>query len=169
VEREILSTPDPEVNWPSGLTDLLDSYLRKVGIVDANVRARWVAQVLSGLTLHIGEFAADDIVELAVERLRDAVYTRLAKVANLNPIREGNEIAAVLVVLQDARYANLIDAVFENCESEEVPPEVREQLRVAVEAGRPRPVPVDAPLEVPIQRIELPSLSPLRRVFGGPR
>lgn len=143
---------------------MLDTYLRKVGIVSVDVRSRWVARIVSELQAHSGEIAADDIVEQAVERLRQTIDARLAQVADLDPLRDGREIAGMLVVLQDVKYADLLNALFADCAAE-VAPTVREQLRRAVAAKRPRPVPEDAPTEFPTQVIQLRSLNPLHWVF----
>jgi hypothetical protein len=156
------------MSWAARVQPVLDTYLRKVGIESADVRSRWVAHIVSGLEVHIGEIAADDIVELAVERLRDTIDARLAMAAGLDPLRDGREIAGILVVLQDKRRADLVNALFADCDGE-VAPGVREQLRMAVTTERPRPVPEDAPTEFPPQIIQLRSLNPLHWLFRESR
>jgi hypothetical protein len=167
-EREVLIPPDADTRWVCEVQPVLDAYLRKVGIVSADVRSRWVARIVQELQAHIGEIAADDIVEQAVERLRDAVDARLAMVANLDPLRDGREIAGMLVVLQDEKYADLVGALFADSDGE-LAPMVREQLRRAVAADRPRPIPADATIEFPTQIIELRSLNPLHWLFRASR
>jgi hypothetical protein len=156
------------MSWADDVRPVLDTYLRKVGIVSAEVRARWVARIVQELQAHIGEIAADDIVEQAVERLRQTIDARLAKVADLDPLRAGREIAGMLVVLQDVKYADLVNALFTDCDAE-VAPMVSEELRRAVVAGCPRPVPKDALTEFPTQLIQLRSMNPVRWLFGRGR
>ena len=163
-EREVLSPLDADMSWTGEVQPVLDTYLRKAGVVSAEVRSRWVARIVSGLQVRIGEIAVDDIVEQAVERLRNALDARLAMIVNLDPIRDGSEIAGILVVLQDEKHAGLVNALFEDCDAE-VAPVVREQLRMAVAADRPRPVPEDARIEFPTQVIQLRSLNPLHWLF----
>ena len=170
VEREILSTPDADKRWSGQVQPVLNSYLRKVGIVSADVRARWVAHIVAQLQSQIGEIAADDIVEQAVERLRDAIDARLASVANLDPVRDGREIAAILVVLQNEKYADLVNTLFANCDAEaEIAPMVRDQLHRAVADNRPRPIPEQAAINMPIQSIKLRPLNPFHWLFRASR
>jgi len=163
-EREILSPLDVDVSWADDVRPVLDTYLRKVGILSTDVRSRWVACIVCGLQEHIGDIAADDIVEKAVEHLREAIDARLAKVANLDPLRDRREIAGMLVVLQDEKHADLVNALFADCDAE-VAPMVSEQLRRAVAAGCPRPVPNDAPIDFPTQVIQLRSMNPVHWLF----
>jgi hypothetical protein len=156
------------MSWAAKVQPVLDTYLRKVGIESADARSRWVASIVFELQGHIGEIAADDIVEQAVERLRDNIDARLAMVTGLDPLRDGREIAGILVVLQDKRHADLVNALFADCDGE-VAPVVREQLRTSVAAEHPRPVPEDALTEIPTQLIELRSLNPLRWLFRESR
>jgi hypothetical protein len=160
-EREILSSLDADVSWADEVRPVLDTYLRKVGIVSAELRARWVVRIVCALQARIGEIATDDIVEQAVEQLRDSMTTKLAMVANLDPLRDGREIAGMLVVLHDEKYADLVNALFADWDAE-LAPMVRERLRSAVAADCPRPVPRDAPLDFPTQVIQLRSMNPLR-------
>ena len=146
---------------------MLDSYLRKVGITSPDIRSRWIVHVLSGLQMQIGQYAADDIVEQAVERLRGAIDTRLALIADLDPLHERREIAGVLVVLQEEKHTDLVHALFEDCAGT-VDARMREQLRNAVASDLPRPVREDARVDMPEQTIELRPLNPLwwlRRSF----
>ncbi|HEY6132197.1 MAG TPA: hypothetical protein VIV27_09265 [Halioglobus sp.] len=167
-EREKLSTHEADRSWSGQVQAVLDSYLGKIGIVSAEVRSRWAAHIIAQLQLQIGEFAADDIVEQAVERLRAAIDARLATVANLDPLRDGKEIASILVVLQDEKYAELVNSLFENCDADDAPL-AQQQLRLAVAANRPYPVPDDAPINMPIQGIQLRPLNPLHWLFREPR
>lgn len=162
-----MSSLDADMNWAGEVRPVLDTYLRKVGIESADARSRWVEHIVAGLQVHIGEIAIDDIVEQAVERLRDTIDARLAMIAELDPLRDGREIAGILVVLQDEKYADLVNALFADCTAE-VAPVVREQLRRAVNADRPRPVPGDARIEFPTQLIQLRSMNPLH-LFRGSR
>ena len=159
---------DADMAWAAEVQSVLDTYLRKVGIVSGDVRSRWVASIVARLQVRIEEIAADDIVEQAVERMRDAVDARLALVANLDPLHDDREIAGILVVLQDKKHVDLVSALFADSDGE-VTPLVREQLRRAVAAERPRPVPKDALIEFPTQVIQLRSLNPLHWLFRASR
>jgi hypothetical protein len=163
-EGEILSSLEADVSWVDDVRPVLDTYLRKVGMVSADLRSRWVARILSGLQAHMGNIAPDDILEQAIERLRESLNAKLALVANLDPLRDGREIAGMLVVLQDEKYADLVNALFGDWDAE-LAPMVRERLRRAVAADCPRPVPSDAPLEFPTQVIQLRTMNPLRWLF----
>lgn len=155
-------------SWLGEAQPVLDSYLRKLGITSADVRSRWVAHVLAGQQLHIGEYAAGDIVEQAVESLRDAIDARLARIANLDLMHDGKEIASILVVLQEAQNAALVNTLFQDF-AVTIDPEVRAQLRAAIASDRPRPVRADAPLSMPVQEIELRPLNPRRWFRRGAR
>lgn len=159
-----MSPLNADMSWAAEVRPVLDTYLHKVGIASADVRSRWVARIVCGLQAHIGEIAADDIVEQAVERLRETIAARLARIANLDPLRDGREIAGMLVVLQDEKHAELVNALFADCDAE-VAPTVREQLRRAVAADSPRPVPRDALIGFPTQVIQLRSMNPLHWLF----
>ncbi len=156
------------MSWIGAVQPVLDTYLRKVGIESAGVRSRWVANIVSELQVRIGEIPVDDIVEQAVERLRDAIDARLSMVANLDPLRDDREIAGILVVLQDEKHVDLVNALFADVDGE-VAPVVREQLCKAVTADSPRPVPEDALIEFPTQVIQLRSLNPLHWLFRASR
>jgi len=163
-----LSAADRSASWLSEAQPVLDSYLRKMGIVSADLRSRWVAHVLAGLQLHIGEYAADDIVEQAVEGLRDAIDSRLARIANLDLMHDRREIAGILVVLQEERNADLVNFLFQDF-AVTVDPEARAMLRAAMANDRPRPVRADAPMAMPMQEIALRPLNPLRWLRRGAR
>jgi hypothetical protein len=163
-----LSAAERSASWLSEAQPVLDSYLRKMGIVSADLRSRWVAHVLAGLQLHIGEYAADDIVEQAVEGLRDAIDSRLARIANLDLIHDRREIAGILVVLQEERNADLVNSLFQDF-AVTVDPEARAMLRAAMANDRPRPVRADAPMAMPMQEIALRPLNPLRWLRRGAR
>lgn len=170
VEAENVNTPvstsDAVMHWQSELQPLLDDYLCKIGMQSSELRARWVAHVLAGLHLNSGEFAADDIVEQAVEKMRDAVDTRLALVGNFDRVHERREIAGALAVLQKDHHTDLVDALFREFNNTEIA-ELRGRLHDAIRNERPRPVPPDARLAMPTQPIELRVLNPLRRLFGA--
>jgi hypothetical protein len=162
----IVSTPDAVMHWQSELQPLLDDYLRRIGMQSSDLRARWIAHVLAGLHLNSGEFAADDLVEQAVEKMRDAVDTRLALVADFDRVHERREIAGALAVLQKEQHTGLLDSLFREFTNTELG-ELRGKLRDAIRNERPRPVPSEAPLAMPTQAIELRVLNPLRRLFGA--
>lgn len=161
-ERETLSAPDTGENWRRELKPVLNAYLRRVGVLSPEIRAGWVEHVLLGLQMHLEEFAAADIKEQAVERLREAIDARLARLTNLDPVQERREIAGILALLGDKRYLDLANSVFEDY-GPAVDTEVREQLLDAIARDRPRPVPAPAPLAMPTQTIELRSPSALFR------
>ena len=163
-----MSAAERSASWLSEAQPVLDSYLRKMGIVSADLRSRWVAHVLARLQLHIGEYAADDIVEQAVEGLRDAIDSRLARIANLDLIHDRREIAGILVVLQEERNADLVNFLFQDF-AVTVDPEARAMLRAAMANDRPRPVRADAPMAMPMQEIALRPLNPLRWLRRGAR
>jgi hypothetical protein len=165
-ERETLSAPDAGVNWQRRLKPLLNAYLRRIGISSPEIRTGWVEHVLLGLQLHLEEFAADDILEQAVERLRELIDARLARLTNLDPVQERREIAGILALLGEARYAGLANSVFEDYGAV-VDPDVRAQLLDAVARDRPRPLPAAAPLAMPTQTIQLRSLPALLRRLRG--
>ena len=156
-----MSAADSSASWLGEAQPVLDSYLCKLGIASADLRSRWVAHVLAGLQLHIGEYAADDIVEQAVEGMRDAIDTRLARIANLDLMHDRREIAGIIVVLQEEQNAALVNTLFQDF-AVTVDPEVRAQLRAALARDRPRPVRADAPLNMPLQAIALRPMNPLR-------
>jgi hypothetical protein len=165
-EREPLSTPDAGVNWQRMLKPVLNAYLRRIGISSPEIRAGWVEHVLLGMQMRLEEFSADDITEQAVERLRDAIDARVARLTNLDPVHERREIAGVLALLGNKRYADLASSVFEDYGSA-VDPDVREQLHAAIARDRPRPLPAPAPLAMPTQTIQLRSLPALLRRLRG--
>lgn len=161
-EGEALSAPDAGVNWQRELKPMLNAYLRRVGISAPEVRSLWVEHVLLGLQMHMEEFAAADIKEQAVEHLRDAIDARIARLANLDATRERRDIAGILALLGDKRYAPLVNRLFED-RGTYIDPEVRQQLLDAVARDRPRPLPAPAPLPMPTQKIQLRSPSALWR------
>lgn len=165
-ERETLTAPAVSGRWQRELKPVLNTYLRRVGISSPQVRERWVEYVFSGLQMHLEEFAAADIAEQAVERLRGAIDTRLARLTGLDPVQERRQIAGVLALLGDDRYADLVNSLFEDVNAA-VDPEVRAQLHQAIARDRPQPVPAPAPLAMPEQTIELRSLRALLRRLRG--
>ena len=158
-----MNTTAADLTWQSEAQSVLDSYLCKIGIESSEIRSRWVAHVLSALQAQIGKYAADDIVEQAVERLRNAIDARLAKIADLDPVRERREIAGVLVVLQKEKNADLLHTLFADCDGP-IDSQMREQLFSTVIPELPRPVRADARVDMPVQAIELRSINPLRRL-----
>jgi hypothetical protein len=168
VEAEAVSAPDAVMHWQGALQPLLDDYLRKIGLQSVELRARWVAHVLAGLHLNSGEFAADDIAEQAVERMRDVVDTRIALIGNFDRVHERREIAGALAVLQHEQHKDLVEALFRDFKSSDMG-ELHARLHEAIRSERPRPVPPDAPLAMPVQTIELRWLNPLHRMFRANR
>lgn len=162
-----MSEPDAGSTWQIELRPLLDAYLHRVGIESAEVRARWMAHVFLGLQMHLEEFVEDDYVEQAVERLRQLIDARLARVTNLDPVHQRGEIAGVLALLGMGRYAALVNSLFEDY-AFAIDPAVRAQLLHAIAIDRPQPVPRDAPLAMPTQTVRLRSARSLRRLFRRP-
>jgi len=166
-EREALSEATTSAGWQRELKPVLNAYLRRVGISSPETRGRWVEYVLGGMQMHLEEFSPDDIKEQAVERLRDAVDARLARLTGLDAVLDRREIAGILALLGDKRYAALANSLFEDYGAA-VDPEVRAQLHDAIARDRPRPVPAPAPLAMPEQVIELRSLPALlQRIRRG--
>lgn len=156
-----MNTAHAGMGWQGALQPLLDEYLRKIGVQSVDARTRWVAHVMAGLHLHPGEFAEDDILEKAVEYLRDAIDARLALYARLDRVHDRRTLAAALAVLHNEKYADLVNMLFENFAGAGNP-ELPDKLRDAIASDRPRPVPPNAPLAMPEQAIEL---RPLRRAL----
>jgi hypothetical protein len=163
-----LNTITADLTWQHEAKPVLESYLRKIGITSPDSRARWIAHVLGGLQDHVEKYAADEIVEQAVERLRTCIDTRLAQIADLDPQHERRKLAGMLVVLQDDKHYDLLHTLFTDFDGP-VDPALRERLRNAVTADLPQPVRADARLDMPIQTIELRPLNPLRRLLGSSR
>jgi hypothetical protein len=159
---------DAGLAWQGELQLLLESYLRKLGIVSSEVRARWVGHVLHWLQRHLREVPADDIAEQAVEHLREALDSRLAQVVGLDPVLQRGEVAQVFAVLQHEKYTELLNILFADFEGE-IDSGTRAQLRAAIDADGPRPVPANAPLDMPKQPIELRSMNPLSWLFKATR
>jgi len=164
VEREILNTSTADLAWQHKAQPVLNGYLRKVGINSPDARARWIAHVLDALQDDVDKHAADEIVELAVERLRTAIDTRLAQLADLDPLHDSRKIAGMLVALQEEKHNDLMHTLFADYEGP-VDPALREQLLKAVSADLPQPVCADARVHMPEQAIELRPLNPLRRLL----
>lgn len=162
-----MSTTGAGLMWQAEVQPLLDNYLRTVGVDAAYVRSRWIETVLLELQMHIEDFAADDITERAVEQLRDAIDLRLARVADLDPRYERRQIAEILAVLLQAKYADIVNTLFTDL-SDTSDPQTRVQLRAAMAVDCPRPVPPEARLEMPVQAIESRRpINPLRRLREG--
>ncbi len=165
-EREALSAPDAGVNWQRELLPVLHAYLRQVGVASPEARAGWVAHVLLGMQMHLEEFAADDVREQAIERVRETIDARLARFTDLHPERDRREIAGILAMLGDPRHEGLAEKVFAEHGSA-VDPATRSQLLDAITRDRPRPLPPPAPLAMPVQTIELRSVRALLRRLRG--
>ncbi len=159
-----MNTLAADLTWQHKAQPVLNSYLRTVGINSPDARARWIAHVLSGLQDDVEKYAADEIVEQAVERLRTAIDTRLAGIAGLDPAHARREIAGMLVVLQEEKHDGLVHTLFADYGGP-IDPALREQLLSAVTADLPQPVREDARLDMPVQTIELRPINPLRRLL----
>lgn len=159
-----MNTLTADLTWQHKAQPVLNSYLRKVGINSPDSRARWVEHVLSGLQDNVEQYAADEIVEQAVERLRIAIDTRLAQLADLDPLQDRRKIAAMLVVLQEEKHNDLMHTLFADYDGP-INPALRAQLLSAVTADLPQPVREDARVDMPVQTIELRPINPLRRLL----
>jgi hypothetical protein len=159
-----LNTFTADLAWQHNAQPVLDSYLRKVGITSPDSRARWIAHVLAQLHDLVEKYAADELVEQAVERLRTCIDSRLATIADLDPQHDRRKLAGMLVVLQEEKHHDLMHTLFTECDGP-VDPALRAQLYNAVTADLPQPAREDARLEMPIQTIELRSINPLRRLW----
>jgi hypothetical protein len=144
---------------------LLDSYLCEFGLVSAATRARWTNRVIDDLAIHAELVATEDILEEAVERMRDLIEARVAMLSGHDPAREHKEIAQIMVLLLKEKNADCLNKLFEQSEPDG-DLEMLEHLRQACDASLPIPVPDEAPLVMPVQAIELRSINPLRRLFG---
>jgi len=152
-------------DWPGKVTTLLDSYLREFGLRSEATRTHWINRVVDDLATRTELVATEDILEEAVEHMRDLIEARVAMVSNHDPVREHKEIAQIMVMLLNKKNADCLNKLFEGCEPDG-DLEMLEHLRQACDTSLPIPVPEEAPLTMPVQTIELRSINPLRRLFG---
>jgi hypothetical protein len=161
---ETLSQVDNTAEWQDRVRNLLDAYLSEFGISDEATRARWIKRVVEDLAARTELVATEDILEDAVEHMRDLIEARVAMASGLDPAREHKEVAQILVVLLNKKNADSLNMLFEHIEIAgdfEMP----EHLQHAIDSSLPVPVPVESPLAMPVQTIELRSINPLRRFF----
>lgn len=164
-KRETLSGVDTPIEWPDMARAMLDTYLREFGISAEATRSRWINRVIDEMATQVEPVAAEDILEDALEHMRDLLEARVAMVFKLDSACDHKEIARILVVLFDEKHADYLNMLFEHIEPDgdfEIP----EYLRNELASSLPIPVPEEAPLVMPVQNIELRSLNPLRRLFG---
>lgn len=164
-ERATLNRADPSAEWQDQVKALLDTYLCEFGIHSERTRARWTNRVIEDLRVRAELVATEDILEDAVEHMRDLIEARIAVICNHDPAREHKQIAQILVVLLNEKYTDSLNMLFEHMEPAG-DLETLEGLRHALAACAPVPVPEEAPLAMPVQTIELRSINPLRWLFG---
>ena len=162
---EALSEAGTSSEWPDKVKALLDTYLREFGLDSEVTRARWINRVVEDLATRAELVATEDILEEAVEQMRDLIEARIAMLSNHDPAREHKEIAQIMVLLLKEKNAGCLNKLFEHSEPD-ADLEMLEHLRQACDASLPIPVPEEAPLAMPVQTIELRSINPLRRLFG---
>ena len=160
-----MNRADPSAEWQGQVKALLDTYLCEYGIRSERIRAHWINRVVEDLRARTEPVATEDILEDAVEHMRDLIEARIAVVCNHDPAREHKEIAQILVVLLNEKYSDYLNMLFERMEPAG-DLETLERLCHALAACVPVPVPPEAPLAMPVQTIELRSINPLRRLFG---
>ena len=148
----------------SDVRSLLDNYLLEMGLRSGTVRRLWVERVVEMLQSQSVEIAPDDVSEEAVERLGNLIEARLADAAPFDPASRTADIARTLVVLQQERHGDLLNALFSD-PAGEIDEPLRERLRNSVAAAAPWPAPEEAPLEMPVQLIELRTLHGPWRTF----
>jgi hypothetical protein len=161
-KRETLNDLDESSAWPDKVRTLLDSYLREFGIVAEPVRTRWINRVIEKLDTRSGVVATEDMLEEAVERMRNLIEARVALIRGHDPTHDHKQIAQILVLLLDERYRDCLNMLFEHIE----PDENIEHVRNALVTAMPIPVPEAAPLAMPVQTILLRSINPLRWLLG---
>ena len=174
-KRKTLNSIDPGIDtvietpadWLERVNTLLDSYLSALGISTEQTRSRWIRRVVDDLMVRAEHVASEDMLELAVEHMRDLIEARVAMVFNYDPAHDHREIAQVLVVLLNEKYSDCLNLLFECSEANAtaVNNDMIEKLRRAIEASLPIPVPPGAPMAMPEQAIELRSIFPLRRLL----
>jgi len=162
---ETLSETGTSSDWPDKVKALLDTYLCEFGLDSEATRARWINRVVEDLATRAELVATEDILEEAVEQMRDLIEARIAMISNHDPAREHKEIAQIMVLLLKEKNTGCLNKLFEHSEPD-ADLEMLEHIRQACDASLPIPVPEEAPLAMPVQTIELRSINPLRRLFG---
>jgi hypothetical protein len=165
---ETLSIADAPGDWPDKVKALLDTYLCEFGLNSNATRAHWINRVVDDLATRTELVATEDILEEAVEQMRDLIQARIALFSNHDPAREHKQIAQIMVLLLNEKNSACLNKLFQYSEaSGDV--EMLEQLRHGCDTSLLIPVPEEAPLAMPVQAIELRSINPLRRLFGRAR
>ncbi|MGB5397005.1 MAG: hypothetical protein WBN96_07640 [Gammaproteobacteria bacterium] len=170
VDTVVDSVNNTAAQWRERVNALLDSYLCALGISAAHTRSRWIKRVVDDLGMRAEQLASEDMLEEAVEHMRDLIEARVAMVCNYDRACQQREIAQVLVVLLNKKYADCLNLLFDCSEADvtAVDTAMIEKLRSAITASLPVPVPPPAPMAMPVQAIELRSIIPLRRLFRRP-
>lgn len=148
--------------WQDRVITLLDSYLREFGLSSEATRERWIKRVVEKLATRTDIVATEDILEEAVEQMRDLIEARVARLSNHDPARQHKEIAQLLVVLLKRKNTDCLNMLFE-CGEDDI--NMPEHLCRSLAVSSPMPVPPEAPLAMPVQIIELRSINPFRRLF----
>lgn len=164
-KRETLNDIVTNSELLNKVTVLLNAYLCEFGIRSAATRARWTDRVIESLATRAGLVASEDMLEEAVEHMRGLIETRVATIFNHDPARDHKDIAQILVVLLNEKYSDYLNRLFEHVEPDE-DDEALQHLRDVITASLPIAIPEEAPLAMPVQRIELLSLNPFRWLFG---
>jgi hypothetical protein len=164
---ETLSTVSASSEWPDKVRALLDSYLREFGLSSEVTRARWINRVVDELAMRTELVATEDILEEAVEHMRDLIEARVAMLGNHDPAREHKEIAQIMVQLLNEINADCLNRLFEHSEADD-DFEALEHLCHDLVTALPVAVPPEAPLLMPVQTIGLRTINPLRRLFRRP-
>ena len=159
--RETLNDIDEAGERLNRVRALLDTYLREFGIISEPARARWIDQVIEKLDTRSEVVATEDILEEAVERMRDLIEARVAAIRNHDPAHDHREIAQILAVLLGEKYTDSLNLLFERIEFGDSSGDI-ERVRNALVTALPIPVPEESPLAMPVQTIELRSINPLR-------
>lgn len=157
-------SPLPDA-WRARAESLLDTYLIRFGVTSAPARARWIERVIGDLATRADQVATEDLLEEAIEHLLALIERRLAAVCGRDPVRERRAVARTLVALLGERHRDLTNRLLERVADGD-DTQTLERVRDACTASSPHPVPVEVPLAMPTQSIELRTLNPLRSLFG---
>lgn len=167
-QGETLNDVSISSEWSGKVKGLLDAYLCEFGISSEVSRAFWIDQVIDDLVTRAELVATEDILEEAIEQMRNLIEARVAMVCGYDPVREQKEIAQVIVVLLNENNADCRNKLFERSASG-IDAAVLESLQQSLKTYKPIPTPTEAPLAMPVQIIELRPINPLRRLFGRSR
>jgi hypothetical protein len=163
-KREALTEAAKSIELQAKVEALLDDYLYEFGLSSKVTRGCWIKRVIDDLATLADPVASEDILEQAVEYMRDLIEARVAMVCCRNQAREHKEIAQTMLLLLKDKYADCRQKLFE-CSEPDLDLETLEHVRQTLTASSPIPVPPLMPLIVPVQTIELRSLNPLRWLF----